>query len=625
MNMTDRVLSAAKPAAGATVVITLSKAARGKKVTPKSAEGKKRDGPNLHHPFAARRCDRRRRFSTSSLRQSKPYGLPFLGKITGAMVRRVISLGAAVIALCALGAPSSGATPATIGGTPATANTGSGCSTPTGCTFFQAEDIGSPSWAAPSDGVITSYAVRQGTTLDVGDTVQLKVFRPVGGSKWLVVGESPVGTFWNCVCGPIQDTFPARVAVKAGDRIGVAVHISGNTDLQVTPGAVGEKLATVTGVPATVGSTLVPLNLLASSAQINLRATIESDADGDGFGDDSQDLCPGNPARGDSGCSGQVVGSKFQVPYTSNTSCSGPPGCVQSNSAVPGGSAASPISGVLVRWRMYSFSPGQSFKLDLLRPTSGGLQLVTDTAMSTGSAPTGIVTSPELQIPIKVGDRIGLETILGNYYGYQHPGAGAWGVINPAVPVGTTATEITVSNDFQFLFGADVEADADADGFGDETQDGCPTDPAELVKCPQPVISGFKFSPSSFKVQSNGPVVSARRLPRGSKLKLSLSKASHVSFVVNLKAVGRRQGKHGCTAPTRKNRNAPKCTYFPKSWTFARELPAGASSIAFSGRMIKKHKKQLLPAGPYVVTAYPLSSLSRVGGKTAKTTMKIAR
>ena len=43
-------------------------------------------------------------------------------------------------------------------------------------------------------------------------------------------------------------------------------------------------------------------------ARINVTARIEHDADGDGRGDESQDLCPSDAARFDRSCSGTTLG-----------------------------------------------------------------------------------------------------------------------------------------------------------------------------------------------------------------------------------------------------------------------------------------------------------------------------
>lgn len=535
-------------------------------------------------------------------------------------VKLVVACAVAIVLTTACGIEAAPAAVVYFGNTPAIANGGGGCSSDTDCTFFQAEDTGSPSWAAPSSGVITSFSMRAGSTLASGDSARLKVFRPGGGSTWQVVGESTPGTFFSYGSPALRDTFPARVTVKAGDRIGATVHLTGNTAWK-SAGVSGEVVAMVDGAAPPVGATLTPSDLFASADHMNLDVTIEPDADGDGFGDDTQDLCPGDPAHGDSGCSGVVVGSNFQVPYNSNTGCAA---CTYINSAISTGSPTSQIDGVLVRWRTLTYSAGQSITMSVLRPEGSGLRVVSKTDLDTGTSPNGIVVSPPQRIPVKAGDRLGIEGSTANFYAYNHGGVGSWALINPTVPLGALATAIPLGDNFQLLFGADVEPDIDGDGFGDQTQDLCPTDPATQAVCPQPVLKGFKFSPSRFRVNAKGKSIGLAKTAKGSAIKLSLDRASRVTFVVTQRATGRRSGGK-CRRTTSRNRNGRKCTYNVSAWTFVRTLPAGATKLPFSGRVKKRNKTRTLPAANYVVTAQPTSTLSGTPGKTQKTTIKIVK
>ena len=43
---------------------------------------------------------------------------------------------------------------------------------------------------------------------------------------------------------------------------------------------------------------------------MNMQAALESDADSDGYGDSSQDLCPGDGGATDTACSGELFGSR---------------------------------------------------------------------------------------------------------------------------------------------------------------------------------------------------------------------------------------------------------------------------------------------------------------------------
>ena len=98
------------------------------------------------------------------------------------------------------------------------------------------------------------------------------------------------------------------------------------------------------------------------------------------------------------------------------------------------------------------------------------------------------VISQDLRIPISPGQSIAaqFQTLAGgNVLVSTRPVPGAaTGIVNSAPPAGSTA-DPTVGNDNRLLaIGADVEPDADRDGFGDETQDRCPTDPSTQGACP---------------------------------------------------------------------------------------------------------------------------------------------
>jgi hypothetical protein len=169
---------------------------------------------------------------------------------------------------------------------------------------------------------------------------------------------------------------------------------------------------------------------------------------------------------------------------------------------------------------------------------------------------------------------------------------------------------------------ATLEPDADHDGYGDETQDGCPGDRADHGPCTAPAISDFKFSLNKFAVNTKGSVLSATKAASGTTIIETLSKAAHVTFVMNLKGTGRKVGGK-CVKQTSKNRKKKKCSYYPKQFHFERDLPQGTSNLGFSGRIKVGTKTRTLPPGSYVATAYPFSVPSQLGGAIAKTTFRI--
>jgi hypothetical protein len=139
-------------------------------------------------------------------------------------------------------------------------------------------------------GVITSMATNTPTA---GKHITLKVVRPSGGGV-TVVASSPVITE---VAGVNRVTM--NVPVQAGDMLGF--YSSDGADCAITTsggGSVAVKSA-AGGDPA-VGAQITPS--AAGAAQLALEATFEPDADHDGFGDETQDSCPADPAIHEGSC-----------------------------------------------------------------------------------------------------------------------------------------------------------------------------------------------------------------------------------------------------------------------------------------------------------------------------------
>ena len=133
-------------------------------------------------------------------------------------------------------------------------------------------------------GVVTSWRVNATFTKEEFPQ-RLEVLRGGGPSQFTVVGQSEVAT----VSGGIN-IFDTRIPVEAGDRFGIA----GRALLCETSPS-GDVVGTMPGVAA-IGSspafaTTSPKRLLSVSA------SVEPDADRDGYGDETQDLCPISAAR----------------------------------------------------------------------------------------------------------------------------------------------------------------------------------------------------------------------------------------------------------------------------------------------------------------------------------------
>ena len=103
-----------------------------------------------------------------------------------------------------------------------------------------------------------------------------------------------------------------------------------------------------------------------------------------------------------------------------------------------------------------------------------------------------------------------------------------------------------------------------------------------------------------------------KRAKRGTTLRLTLSEAAQVRFVVLAKQPGRKVGKK-CRKPTRKNRLGKRCTRLVRKRAFVRAMPTGKSKTPFTGRF----RKRALKAGRYVIRATPTDLAGLKGARRA--------
>jgi hypothetical protein len=150
----------------------------------------------------------------------------------------------------------------------------------------------------------------------------------------------------------------------------------------------------------------------------------------------------------------------------------------------PGAQEVSPITGVIVRYRVDVQSLGQ-FAIRALRPAAGGMFTGAGTSSPVAPVVQGIQTFGS-NLPIQAGDLLGLDLDPSAGVGQANVTGSTineWG--NPGrLADGDTASPHTVYLNEELLFNSDVEPDADHDGFGDETQDQCPTNASTQGPCP---------------------------------------------------------------------------------------------------------------------------------------------
>jgi Big-like domain-containing protein len=145
-------------------------------------------------------------------------------------------------------------------------------------------------------------------------------------------------------------------------------------------------------------------------------------------------------------------------------------GCTFAPTAVPGGIVAAPSAGVITRWRVRNGAIGTLGRLQVIHRDSPTTAVeVAHTAEV--SIPADVTSTHATRIPIAAGDEIALMccTNGGDMFANGSGTTDTW-----TTPLSTVPTAPNFSDPIELLVNADIEPDADTDGFGDETQDNCP-------------------------------------------------------------------------------------------------------------------------------------------------------
>jgi hypothetical protein len=491
------------------------------------------------------------------------------------------------------------------------------------CTRVQFGDLGlsNASYSIPFDGVISKSGFLVGEEIQPTDWGQLRLIRPTGSTSGVVSAQGAQHFFTGLTPHTVQ-TFYERVPAQEGEVLGVRFHDS--TFLGATP-AWFETEATADEAGLALSSPEVGDSFTASVGQkrrVNLEAVLEPDADNDGYGDVSQDLCPGSPVGG-TACTGSLFGSDFQGSHGGSGGSGFDSMYVQK--AIGGVSTALPAGGVVVRWRVLG-APTGSYQLRVLAPSGSEYTVLRSSDVQAVSAeaspPIRPITSFATRLPIPAGSYLALATPTAVPESIPSPGSSLSKVNNAGDGATVPSLPTNIANS-ELAYDADVEPDVDGDGYGDVTQDACPTDASTQGPCTSPAagppspspspppspsptgppsISGLKASPRRFRVDPRGAVVSTARAQAGTTFKLSLNEAAAVAFAV--------EARVACA----RSRAAARCKPWKLVHSFRRSLPAGGSSIRYSGRYAKGKvaARSLLP-GPYRVTAVPTDAAGRRG------------
>lgn len=303
-------------------------------------------------------------------------------------------------------------------------------------------------------------------------------------------------------------------------------------------------------------------------------------------------------------------------------------------SPAPGGLVA--VAGVIVRWRVRNASSPQAAGVTIALRTLRGQTAVGRGPGQVVPQQTGVLEFPA-RIAVAAGDRLGLDMSVpagGEAASLAAIGSTAtgWDSWTPPLADGESRAP-TSSRPFELLLSADIEADSDVDGFGDETQDACPGRAGPDGGCPPPAPAppapapapapgtpgtpgapmpgNATQQPSLSPPDSISPRISSVTFSR-TRLRFVMSERANVSIAVQRLSSGRLvRGR--CRAQTRGNRRSPKCE--------RRVTVVSGKDVAEPGRNTLYLRSRHLSLGTYRVRI----SASDRAGNHAKTRTLVRR
>lgn len=394
------------------------------------------------------------------------------------MALKRLALISSIVALTAGGGVAHGAPAPQHLGQAATAATAEGnCA----CTAIQFADTGTAlgSYAFLYPGVITKSGFYVGESIGAADWVQMRSFNHSGTNRVTVAGDGVKHMLQGLTPKSVA-TFYERLPVGALGVLGARYSI-GSPSIEATPtyfssaSPFDEIIGTTTNLAVGDSWEETP----GKNKRVNVEAVLEPDEDHDGFGDVSQDLCPESPIGGGP-CSGTLFGSDLQEAHSNGGGAGFEPLLVQKT--IDGVSTTLPFDGVVVSWRVLSSNSG-SFRVRVLSPEGGsGLKVLSSSAVESVSvAPSpliGKVTSFATRLPIPAGSYVGLASPTQSLPPVALHVSGASATEFQDAGDGSVINAPGTARSWEVAYDADIEPDADHDGYGDVTQDSCPSSAA---------------------------------------------------------------------------------------------------------------------------------------------------
>jgi hypothetical protein len=162
------------------------------------------------------------------------------------------------------------------------------------CTVANLPPLGGEELSSPIDGVVVRWRVRASNDEPGGTPLRLRVIRPAAGGLFTAISSSATREFPDSPMA--TKIFATRQSIAAGDQIALDVSPpSGNLMINAPSDGTWARWQP----PLADGETRAPTAVLPRESTFN--ADVEPDADDDGFGDETQDRCPGQPGSAN-GC-----------------------------------------------------------------------------------------------------------------------------------------------------------------------------------------------------------------------------------------------------------------------------------------------------------------------------------
>jgi hypothetical protein len=201
---------------------------------------------------------------------------------------------------------------------------------------------------------------------------------------------------------------------------------------------------------------------------------------------------------------GATRAAGYEVGQTTSPSASCGGGYTYLQTTAPGSHYRAPFAGVITAWSHRAGASPFATRLKVGRGTGDNYAVVGQSELK---APTAnqLNTYTDVRIPVQANDAIGFffpNTMLcGNLgaAGYDYHFQGGDILPGPAVPF------TAASQDLRMDISATLELDNDGDGYGDVTQDLCPSDPTTPGVCPD------RANPDTTIILAPNPVVKTKK------------------------------------------------------------------------------------------------------------------